>query len=403
MKNYAYLLLLLFGSCQLGEEKLWQPEKIEFPGPAMASLPFLSASEDRLLLSFVSPDSDSTHALYVSEFKDEAFSSPELITRGEDWFVNWADYPAIVENQGNLLAHILKKSSPATFSYDIQMQVRPKSGGTWKNNLALHKDSTLTEHGFVSSIAYSDSSYLVTWLDGRQTSAGGHDHSAHSGAMSLRVAEVNIEGKVIWDELLDARTCDCCQTTATMTAEGPIILYRNRSDREIRDIAITRLVHGKWTEPSIIHPDGWTITGCPVNGPRVDAEGENVLAAWFTDADQSSAVKVAFSSNSGADFSQAQSISTGDALGRVDVTLLNEEEGLISWMEMKEDATYLMVQKVNQSGNLFPAYEIAVMDPSRRSGFPQMERFGDWIYFAWTEMEGPEMKIALARVGVDTF
>ncbi|MCR9085071.1 MAG: hypothetical protein NXH89_21745, partial [Cyclobacteriaceae bacterium] len=94
MKNYAYLLLLLFGSCQLGEEKLWQPEKIDFPGPAMASLPFLSASEDRLLLSFVSPDSDSTHALYVSEFKDEAFSSPELITRGEDWFVNWADYPA---------------------------------------------------------------------------------------------------------------------------------------------------------------------------------------------------------------------------------------------------------------------------------------------------------------------
>ncbi|WP_288372558.1 hypothetical protein [uncultured Algoriphagus sp.] len=403
MKNYAYLLLFLLGSCQLGEEKLWQPEKIDFPGSAIASLPVLSASEDRLLLSFVSPLSDSTHALYFSEFKEEAFTSPQLITEGKDWFVNWADFPTIVDNQGNLLSHTLQKSSPATFSYDVQLQALPKSASRWQNNLPLHQDSTLNEHGFVSSITYSDSSYLVTWLDGRNTSGGGHDHSGHSGAMTLRVAEVNLQGKVIWDELLDARTCDCCQTTAAMTAEGPIILYRNRSDREIRDIAITRLVNGKWTEPRVIHPDGWEIMGCPVNGPKVDARGETVLAAWFTDADQSSAVKVAFSSNSGADFSQAQTISTGDALGRVDVTLLNDEEGLISWMEMKEDATYLMVQKVNQEGNLFPAYQIAVMNPSRRSGFPQMERFGDWIYFAWTEMEESDTQIALARVGVDTF
>ncbi|GMQ23668.1 hypothetical protein Aoki45_03500 [Algoriphagus sp. oki45] len=406
MKSFQLIVicgLLLGFSCQNPQENNWKPEPIPFPGILTASLPVLSASENQLLLSFVSPINDSTSALFYSSWDGESWSTPEIITQGQDWFVNWADFPAIVENQGNYLAHILKKSSPATFSYDVQLQAYSKKEKRWKTQMPLNLDSTYTEHGFVSSIAYSDSSYLVTWLDGRNTS-GGHDHSIHesAGAMTLRVAEVNLEGKVLWDELLDARTCDCCQTTTALTAEGPIILYRNRSDREIRDIAITRLVRGKWTEPRIIHPDSWEITGCPVNGPKVAALGQTVLASWFTDAEQQSAVKVAFSENSGADFSEAQVISTLDALGRVDVALLNEEEGLVSWMEMAGDSTFLMVKKINREGKDFPKHKVAPMDAGRRSGFPQMEIFGDQVFFAWT-ITGDQPSIGISAVSMDNF
>ena len=32
------------------------------------------------------------------------------------------------------------------------------------------------------------------------------------------------------DAQLDARACDCCQTAVAMTARGPLLAYRDRSD-----------------------------------------------------------------------------------------------------------------------------------------------------------------------------
>ena len=40
--------------------------------------------------------------------------------------------------------------------------------------------------------------------------------------------------------VLDARACDCCQTDAAMTSAGPVVVYRNRTEEEIRDIYIAR-------------------------------------------------------------------------------------------------------------------------------------------------------------------
>ena len=34
---------------------------------------------------------------------------------------------------------------------------------------------------------------------------------------------------------------ECCPTTAAMTADGPIVAYRDRSPEEVPDIYITRL------------------------------------------------------------------------------------------------------------------------------------------------------------------
>lgn len=397
-KRLATILLVLLISCQEKVTNTWKLDYMDFPGKNPSSLPVLSSSEGGLLLSYVSISKDTLAELYVSRLDGESWTAPQVVTQGTDWFVNWADFPAVVENEGNLLAHILKKSSPATFSYDIQLQALPKDARTWLTDIPLHQDSTLTEHGFVSAIAYSDSSFFITWLDGRATAGGGHSHESQAGSMSLRAAEVDFSGRVIWDDLLDARTCDCCQTTVAMTREGPIVLYRNRSDREMRDIAITRLVKGAWTEPQLIYADGWQIAGCPVNGPKVAAIDQTVLAAWFTDARQESSVKVAFSTNSGADFDKPQLISEKEALGRVDVVLLNEDEGLVSWMEMQDDSTYLMVQKVNRQRSFFPKQRVASMDPGRKSGFPQLELAGDRVYFAWTEVGAPESQIALASV-----
>jgi hypothetical protein len=331
------------------------------------------------------------------------WSIPEEVVQGKDWFVNWADFPAIVEHKGSLLGHILQKSSPATFSYDVRLQVLPKGKPEWKTGLPLHSDSTLTEHGFVSSVGYTDSSFFVSWLDGRNTGGGGHDHAGHSGAMSIRAAEVAMDWSVLWDELLDARTCDCCQTSSAITSQGPIVLYRNRSDQEIRDIAITRLVQGKWTEPRIIHADNWEIAGCPVNGPKVSAQGDQVLVAWFTASGNRPQVKFAFSKDAGENFGNPVVLDSDGIIGRVDVALLNDQKGLVSWMETKEGKTFLYAASVDLDGKMGAAIPVTELDPGRKSGFPQMEIYEGRVYFAWTDVLKEGTKISTSFMEIEAF
>ena len=397
-------ILLAFGSCEPSEPVSFDLNEVPFTGLSRSSLPVLSSDGSNLIFSWLTMVDDSTAELSYAYLEDgKKWSSQLPITRGKDWFVNWADFPAIVHNKGNLLSHILQKSGGGKFSYDVKLNVLPKGESQWKTGLPLHVDSTFTEHGFVSSVAYSDSSFFVSWLDGRNTGNGGSEHSGHSGAMSIRAAEVGLDGRVIWDELLDAKTCDCCQTTSAVTDLGPVVLYRNRSDREIRDIAITRLVNGEWTEPKIIHPDGWVIAGCPVNGPKVAALGNTLLVGWFTAPNEVPQIKFAFSSDSGGVFGTPLTLEGKGIIGRVDVALLDSQTGIVSWMEMLEEGTYLLAARISLDGKFNSPVKISKIDPGRKSGFPQMELHGDRIYFAWTELSSETSSVRTAFLPVEAF
>src|SRR6187455_1735178 len=61
------------------------------------------------------------------------------------------------------------------------------------------------------------------------------------------------------DMAVDTRVCECCQTSAAVTADGVLTAFRNRTDKEIRDIHVSRLEDGKWTEPTPVHNDNWDI------------------------------------------------------------------------------------------------------------------------------------------------
>ena len=401
----SLLLLFWVWACKPAAPELIELESIPFPKMENSAMPSLFASDSNLYISWVTMGNDTTAELYYSKLNPEKqWTVPQLINQGSNWFVNWADFPALVENQGVLLSHILQKSSPETFSYDVKLQVLPKGASQWSLNLPLHQDSTLTEHGFVSMVPYTSTSFFTSWLDGRETGGGGHDHAAHAGGpMSIRAAEVDLKGKVLWDELLDAKTCDCCQTSSAITELGPVVVYRNRSDREIRDIAIARLVDGKWTEPAIIHADGWEISGCPVNGPKVVAKGSNLLVGWFTAPKGIQQVKFAFSTDAGASFGKPVVIESTGLIGRVDVALLREDWGVVSWMETKGENTFLYAAGIDQSGEMGVALQITALDPSRKSGFPQLEVLGGQVYFAWTEVVGENKNVRTARIPQEVF
>jgi hypothetical protein len=188
---------------------------------------------------------------------------------------------------------------------------------------------------------------------------------------------------------VDERICDCCQTGLAMTSAGPIVVYRDRSAEEVRDIYAVRLVNGAWTAPRPVHADGWVMPACPVNGPAVSAEGRRVAVAWFTNAGDTARVRVAFSDDAGATFGAPIQVDGGRPLGRVDVELL-ESGALVSWMEATgEKAAEVRVRQVAAGGRMGAPRVVAASSAERASGFPRMTRVGGQVVFAWTEPGTP--------------
>ena len=410
-KSYFYILTLtvtVFGCKQESKQviKQEQPEtkitvvqEMISPAAASSSLPHLMSNKDVTLLSWVETAGDTLNTMFYAELVDGNWQKLQAILSGSDWFVNWADYPMISENNGSLWSHVLKKSTVGTYSYDIKMNVKPKGATEWKTDLSLHTDGTPTEHGFVSIQPYNNN-FFVNWLDGRNTE---ENEAGERGAMTLRAGVVSTTGEMLQEYELDTSTCDCCQTTSAITDNGPIVVYRNRSKDEIRDISIVRMVDGNWTIPKVLHEDNWQIKGCPVNGPKVAALGNEVVVAWFTGAENNQKVQVVFSSDGGEQFQEPVVVAEGNVMGRVDVLWMDEDAAVVSWMESVDKKAVFSAMIVTKNGKVSNKQVITEMEGSRKSGFPQMEIVEETLYFAWTEESKSASKIRTAKMSVDAF
>ena len=372
-------------------------QELASPTDSAAAEPYLFTDhKGTQYLSWIRKDSSGAKLLF-SALRNGQWSEPQLIRQGKNWFVNWADYPLLASNgEGHLLAHYLEKSDSGTFTYDIRYTVSSDSGQSWSEPRVLHDDGKKAEHGFVSMVPHGEG-YLLSWLDGRNAamdSKGGDAHAhhdGHAGEMTIRAALLDKSGAKVSEWELDKRVCDCCQTGAVITDNGPVVIYRDRSAEEIRDISITRFVDGAWTPPQPIYADNWKIAGCPVNGARIDATGNTVAVAWYSAPEKDPQVKVVFSTDGGASFGQPIRIDEGKPIGRTDIVLLDAETALVSWME----GPTLKAVKVHRNGTKATPVTIGSSSESRASGFPQMTRSGSQVLFAWTDDAVKNIRLAV--------
>lgn len=365
------------------------------PAKNAASLPHLTKGPGGLHISWVETG-DAITVLKYATF-NEAWSPDERVASGNNWFVNWADYPTIVEDaNGNMVAHFLQKSSTETFSYDIMLATK-KAGETWSMPFGAHDDETLTEHGFVTILPNHDGTFTAAWLDGRNT-GGGHGHGS-GGAMTLRTARIALDGSITEEKELDNRICDCCQTGGVMTGDGPLFAYRDRSENEIRDMAFVRKTPDGWIEPASVYADNWEIAGCPVNGPRLASDGRTIAVAWFTAPDQQSGVKVAFWN--GEAFQDPIIVDESSPMGRVDIVLINETTAAVSWLDKTGDIVEIKYRIVANDGRMGSEQIVTATSEKRSSGFPQMEYLDGSLYFAWTDVSDSLPRILTKQILVD--
>ena len=395
--------LLTFAFCLLSftvRAQVLAPQPIASPAGPVSAQPQLSVSKRGVLLTWIERAGD-VATLKFAERTATGWSPAKTIASGNNWFVNWADVPSAIRlPSGAIVAHWLQKSAASTYAYDVRLSYSTDDGKTWSPSFTPHHDGTPTEHGFASLFPIGDGFGLV-WLDGRNMKGGEHSDHGGGGSMTVRYARFDKSFKQVEETEIDARVCECCPTTAAATSEGIITAFRNRSEDEIRDNYVARLVNGKWTTPQPVFNDNWKIAACPVNGPSLTANGNRVAMAWFTAKNDQPQALAAFSTDAGKTFSKPIRIDDAGTLGRVDLELLPDGSALATWIEFANQKATFMARRIESNGTRSAPITVAGIAGSRSSGYPRAAVANGEAVYAWTEA-GPggalQVKTAAAKL-----
>lgn len=388
--SLSAFLLVLAACAPPGEPAPdWRSEPLEAPFLDPGGMPHLSPTGDGAVLSWWAPVAEGHELRAVGWSPVSGFGPVRTVTSGADFFVNWADFPSVVPvAPEKWVAHWLQRNGDGTFAYGVRVSVSEDGGDTWSEPWTPHEDGTPTEHGFVTVWPEGDGGWSLVWLDGRKYADGPHGPATQE--MTIRARFVGEDGSPGPEVVLDHRGCDCCQTDVAMTAQGPVAVYRDRTEDEVRDIYLVRRDVDEWTAGRPVHDDGWVIGGCPVNGPAADALGEEVVVAWFTAAQDRPRVLVAFSSDAGDSFGVPVRVDDGRPVGRVDVVRLQDGSALVAWLEEAESTgAEIRLRRVGKEGEVSTPWTLARTSAARASGFPQFIALeGKSFLASWTELDG---------------
>jgi hypothetical protein len=376
------------------------------PPPPGATLPNLAADgKGRLWLSWLEPREGGGHRFRLSSIDlarpasgTPAWSAPVTVAEGTNFLANWADFPSVfAASDGTLAAHWLERGA-GRGEYGIRLRTSKDGGRNWTAPITPHRDPPApVEHGFVSFFEAPGAGLGLAWLDGREM-AGGHGEGAH-GSMTLRSAFI-ANGQAGPEQLIDPKVCECCQTSAARTSDGVIVAYRDRSDGEIRDIAVSRFSGGRWSAPAVVHADDWKIEGCPVNGPAVAAVGNDVAVAWYSMKDAQPKVQVAFSA-AGGSFSPPARLDSATTYGRLALVMPAADRAIVSFIETAADRPQLILREARRDGRTGTPLAVGPMTHARASGFARLALIGKRLVVAWLDVrEGlpPAIRVRAAEI-----
>ncbi len=372
---------------------------LELPeGGIGGAAPRLASTSDALMLAWLSDTGEPTLKLAnLGEDGDEPLE-PQTITASPRLLVNWADVPAIGETPGGrlVLAWPEYHTDDPSVGYGLRVAALLDDGSVapaWSPDEVRRG----AESGFAEFVTTTAGLRLI-WLDGRDLHGPGHgDHGR--GTMTLRSVLIDEDGRQQGPSIvLDERTCECCKLGVGLLGEQAFAAYRDRSEAEVRDT----FVAGPGLSPTPVAADGWTIAGCPVNGPAVAVAGGRAHVAWYTGAADRSASFIA-RATALASFAAPVRFDLGLPGGRVDLLALPDGDVLISWLELdpaNPGLAALLTRRLRADGSLGPPWFVVELGAARDWGFPKAALRGDevvWVYTDPTAADGrPRLQARVA-------
>jgi hypothetical protein len=319
------------------------------------------------------------------------WSEPTIIVSTPLLMENWADFATLtVATDGALWAQWFQRPDDAAQrGYDGWFARSADGGKTWSDPAPLG-------HEFVSLAPLPGGRVLAVWLqsiprprgpDGKPLPRVPGEPSIPS--MRLDSCVLGPDGKVLREWTVDPDVCNCCQTSLTVLGDGRVVTtYRGHTPGEIRDNRFAVFANDSWGAPATIHDDGWLIPACPVNGPAIDARGDQFAVAWFTAAGGKGRVLARHSPDATANFGPVSLIDLGAPMGRLDLTMLEDRTAVVTWMEAQGEGKVagIYARRLFTDGTMSPAVLIAESSQARTSGFPRIAlRADNRIVMSWTQ------------------
>jgi len=354
------------------------------------------------------------YRLRICRFTDGHWTQAQTIAQGKDLLADPGDVSALAQAEdGSLVACWLSKvTENASHSIcDVMLARSTDVGQTWTALGALPNHNGPIDHGYVSLVAEPSagkSAIRAFWLE---TPLAGHDpnevgNGAAESPPAARPSQLHtaLIGETIGaSQLLDDKVCDGCPIGSVMTSKNPVVVYRDRSSAEIRDITLLRRgdanaakdtpnagrANGWPAEPHIVYPDSWMTLSADMNGPAIDSQGDQLIVAWYTGAQSHARVEVTFSSDGGTTFSKPIELDSNKPLGHVSAVLDRDGTGLVCWLADNGAQAEIKLVRVVLDGLLGPPVTVAVTGRSRAVGIPAIAHVKGGILVVWTQEGNP--------------
>ena len=395
-------LACLLAGCGNGAAPDADPYKtrlLQTPSGTGSMAPNLATGPDgTVVLSWIEP-AGGGNTLRFAVFQDNEWVKSRTAVWGDNWFVNWADFPSVVPISESLwAAHWLVRREAGGYAYDIFAAFSSDAGDSWSEPFTPHTDGTDTEHGFVTLFPNQGGVGMI-WLDGRKMINEWDENDVGASGMTLRAAVFGLDGTAKQETLVDDLICDCCQSDVAITSEGPVAVYRDRTVEEMRDIYLTRFADEEWQPGKPVGDDRWEIPGCPVNGPVIQANDSQLAVAWFSAGNEKPKVQVAWSNDAGDNMSAPVQVAAGGLFGHVGAAILPSGDMAVSWLSSAEGGTAeLHLRRVSSSGDAGPDQVIAEATGVAPFSVPQVLRVGESLLLAWTDTSGEDSFVRSALV-----
>ena len=179
-------------------------EPVAAPAAAASFEPQLTSSGRGVLASWVEQTGEMA-TLKFAERTDSGWSPVRTVASGNDWFLSWADVPAVLRlDDGTLAANWLQTTDARIEAYNVRLTYSKDEGRTWAPSFMPHNDGTTTQHGFASLLQMPGAGLGVIWLDGRDIELSRSSPSFDGGEMAVRFAAYDSGWKQTADSEVNA-------------------------------------------------------------------------------------------------------------------------------------------------------------------------------------------------------
>jgi hypothetical protein len=288
---------------------------------------------------------------------------------------------------------------------------RSRDGGrTFVEEKRLQAKGAIGDRGWQASTLDAAGKLHTIWLDHRVMAAdkASGDHSQHKGehdgvAMAQKSGLYYAADGGPERELFKG-VCYCCKTALAAGPTGELYAaWRHVFPGNMRDMAMTQSRDGGKTFTPLVrvNHDGWSINGCPDDGPAmaVGADG-TVHLAWPTVKNETGVILYANSRNGAAMTTPRQVPTLGGPKASHPQIAIDRSGGVvIAWDEVVEGARRAAIVALTSGAPGTPAFgkpeRVADSSPST---YPVIAAIEDGLVAAWTSGAPGQSVIKVQRI-----